>query len=253
MTSLSTAVVVFLSAFGGALLGLLLRRVLPEHHLSPDSREIVKLSIGLIATMTALVLGLLVGSVKSSFDSKNDEYNRICSNLVLLDRVLAQYGPESTEPRGVLQAAAVTRGKEISERRSDRLTNEDAYKTMLALEKLQAMIRGLHPADETQHELRDRAINVSQEIVQTRWHLLGGVASAVPTPFLVVVVIWLTIIFLSFGLYAPGNGTVFCALFLAAGSVAGALFLVLEMDRPFDGLIRLSEKPLVHAARFIGK
>ncbi len=253
MSSLATSLLIFVCVFGGAMVGMYLRRVLPEHHLTPESREIVKLSIGLIATMTALVLGLLVGSVKSSHDSKSDTYNKLCSDIVLLDRVLAQYGGDTAPARGVIQAAVAARSKEIAERQSAYVTREDAYKTMLALEKLQALIRGLHSADETQRELRDRAIGVSQEIVQMRWNLLGGVASAVPSPFLVVVTIWLSIIFLSFGLYAPGNGTVLCALFLAALSVAGALFLVLEMDRPFDGLIRLSEKPLMHAAQFIGK
>jgi len=253
MSSFQVAMLVFALVVGGALFGLLLRGKLPEPHLTPESREVVKLSIGLIATMTALVLGLLVSSVKGSFDRKNDEYNRICANLVLLDRVLAQYGPETRNARVLLQSAVEARSREITARTTDRVTKGDAYATMLGLEKLQLMIRGLQPADETQREIRGRALHVSETIVEDRWHLLGGVASAVPTPFLVVVVIWLTIIFLSFGLYAPRNSTVVTALFLAGFSVAGAIFLVLEMDRPFDGIIHLSNKPLENAAAFIGK
>ena len=253
MSSLAVASIVFCVVFSGALLGLLLRKILPEPHLNPDSREIVKLSIGLIATMTALVLGLLVSSVKTSFDRKSDEYNRICANLVLLDRVLAQYGPETNGARALLKAAVDARNNELKSRKTDRVTKGDAYATMVGLERLQAMIRGLKPADEAQHEIRNRAQKVAEMIVETRWHLLGGVASAVPTPFVVVVVIWLAIIFLSFGLFAPGNATVVSALFLAAISVAGAIFLVLEMDRPFDGIIHLSNKPLDNAASFLGK
>jgi hypothetical protein len=253
MSSITVALTVFTVVFGGALVGIALRSVLPEHHLSPESREIVKLSIGLIATMTALVLGLLVGSVKSSFDSKNEEFNRICSNLVVFDRTLAQYGPETKDIRVRLSLAVTARSEQLTERKTNRVTKDDAYTNMLALEQLQSGVRALQPASEGQRELKDRAMAVSTQIIAARWHLLGGVASSVPVPFLVVVVIWLAIIFLSFGLFAPSNSTVIAALFLAAISVAGALFLILEMDRPFDGLIHLSDVPLQHAAQFIGR
>lgn len=253
MNTVLVALIIFAVMFGGALLGVFLKSILPEHHLGADSKDVVKLSIGLVATMTALILGLLVGSVKNSFDSKNDEYNRICSNLVLLDRVLAQYGPETKAIRLILLAAVTARSEELTERTTDRVTKADAFKSMVIIERMQAMIRALAPADESQKELRERAISVSSEIASARWHLLGGVASAIPTPFLVMIVIWLGIIFLSFGIYAPRNGTAISALFLAAACSAGALFLVLEMNRPFDGLIHLSNRPLENAARFIGK
>ncbi|OAI42083.1 hypothetical protein AYO41_04780 [Verrucomicrobia bacterium SCGC AG-212-E04] len=254
MNSVNIALIVFTVIFGAAVLGLLVKSILPEAHLSPESREVVKLSIGLIATMTALVLGLLVGSVKSSFDSKNDGYNKICANLVLLDRLLAQYGPEAAAPRGVLKAAVTARSQEVIERKGvPRVTKADAYKTMVGLEKIQAMIRALQPPNDAQKDIRDRALGVSSDIVAARWQLLGGVASAVPIPFLVVVIIWLAVIFLSFGIFAPRNATTVTSLCLAAISVAGALFLILEMDQPFDGIIHLSDRPLQNAAQYIGQ
>ena len=253
MSSQSIAAIIFVVIFGGAMLGMFLKSILPENHLSTESKDVVKLSIGLIATMTALVLGLLVGSVKSSFDSKNDQYTRICADLVLLDRLLAQYGPETNLARSALKLAVTTRSEQITERQSGRVTKDDAYKAMVSLEHLEALLRGLQPADEAQRELKQRAQTVTAQIVAARWHLLGGVASAVPTPFLVVVVIWLGIIFLSFGIYAPRNGTVIASLLLASISVAGALFLILEMNRPFDGMIHLSNLPLQHAAQFLGQ
>ena len=253
MNSYNISLLVFAVVFGGALLGILLKAILPETHLNSESREIVKLSIGLIATMTALVLGLLVSSVKSSFDGKNEEYNRICSNLVILDRTLAQYGPESAPIRMRLKLAVTARSEQLTDRTGDRVTKADAYTNMIALEQLQEGIRALQPANDGQKELKARALSVSTLIIAERWHLLGGVASAVPKPFLFMVVVWLAIIFLSFGLYAPRNTTVLAALVLAAISVAGALFLILEMDRPFDGIIHLSNAPLRNAAEFIGK
>ncbi len=253
VSSQAIALIIFAVIFGGALLGMFLKSILPESHLSPESKDVVKLSIGLIATMTALILGLLVGSVKSSFDGKNDQYNRICADLVLLDRELAQYGPEAAPVRAVLKLGVTARSQQITERRVGRVTTTDAYNTMVSLEKIEAMIRQLQPADEAQKELKQRAESVAAEIVATRWRLFGSVASAVPTPFLVVLVVWLGIIFMSFGLYAPRNATVVGALLLASISVAGALFLILEMNRPFDGIIHLSELPLQNAAQYLGK
>src|SRR5476651_643330 len=154
MSSINVALTVFTVVFGGALVGIALRSVLPEHHLSPESREIVKLSIGLIATMTALVLGLLVGSVKSSFDSKNEEFNRICSNLVVFDRTLAQYGPETKDIRVRLSLAVTARSEQLTERKTNRVTKDDAYTNMLALEQLQSGVRALQPASEGQRELK---------------------------------------------------------------------------------------------------
>jgi len=253
MSSGVIALLVFVVIFGGAMFGMHLKSVLPENHMSPDSKDVVKLSIGLIATMTALVLGLLVSSVKSSFDDKNNQYNRICADLVLLDRLLAQYGPETGMPRAALKLGVTTRAEQVVERKSGRVTKEDAYVAMVSLEKIEAMIRGLKPADEAQKELKERAQAVAAQIVSARWHLLGGVASAVPTPFLVIVIIWLGIIFLSFGLYAPRNGTVVASLLMASISVAGALFLIMEMNRPFEGMIHISTLPLQNAAQYIGQ
>ncbi len=83
--------------------------MLPTHHLAEESRDIIKLAIGLIATLTALVLGLLVGSVKSSFDAKNEDVQRIASDLVLLDRVLAQFGPTAQPTRDLLRETVASR------------------------------------------------------------------------------------------------------------------------------------------------
>jgi len=253
MSSGVIALLVFVVIFGGALIGMHLKSVLPENHMNPDSKDVVKLSIGLIATMTALVLGLLVSSVKASFDDKNNQYNRICADLVLLDRLLAQYGPETGIPRAALKLAVTTRAEQVVERKSGIVSSADAYNAMISLEKLEAMIRDLKPSDEAQKELKQRAQSVAAQIVYARWHLLGGVASAVPTPFLVIVIIWLGIIFLSFGLYAPRNGTVVASFLMAAISVAGALFLILEMNRPLEGRIHLSPLPLQNAAQYIGQ
>ena len=77
------------------MLGMSVATVLSEDHLSPDSKDIVKLVMGLIASMAALVLGLLTGSAKSSFDTQEGELKQMAANVVLLDTTLAHYGPDT--------------------------------------------------------------------------------------------------------------------------------------------------------------
>src|SRR5215468_3034950 len=103
MSPMAISWIVFGVIFGGALLGMTLRRLLPEHHLSQDSKDVVKLGMGLIGTIAALVLGLLVASAKSSFDTQRNGLAQLSANAVLLDRILAHYGPETKECREQLR------------------------------------------------------------------------------------------------------------------------------------------------------
>ena len=97
--------IVFMCVFGGALLGVYLRGVLPEHRRSAESRDLVRVATGLLATMTALVLGLLIGSAKASYDVQGNELKQVSVNVIVLDRGLAHYGPEAREARALLRLA----------------------------------------------------------------------------------------------------------------------------------------------------
>ena len=97
--------IIFACVFGGALLGVYLRGVLPEEHLSGDSKDTVRLGMGLVGTMAALVLGLLVASAKNFYDTQTGELIQMSAKIVLLDRVLAHYGPETKEARDLLRSA----------------------------------------------------------------------------------------------------------------------------------------------------
>ena len=103
MNPLNSCLFVFACAFGGALLGMGLRRLLPENHIGPESKEVVRVGMGLVATMVALVLGLLVYSAKGFFDTQTNEVTQLAANVVFLDRVLAHYGPEAAEVRAELR------------------------------------------------------------------------------------------------------------------------------------------------------
>ena len=249
MDSTHVGIVVFMCVFGGVLLGMWLRTILPKHHLDSDSKDTVKVGIGLIATMTALVLGLVTASAKSTFDGVNAAVKQTAINILALDRVLARYGPETGEIRKELQQLLEVRIDTVWPQGSSERAKQDPMKSGAAFgaERLAEAIRGLAPRDESQRALRSRAVDLMEAMLQSRWLLFAAGETSVPIPFLVVLLFWLTITFTSFGLFAPRNVTVLAVLFVCALSVTSALFLVLEMDGPFDGLIKVSADPLRYA------
>jgi len=248
-------VVVFAIAFGGALLGMWLRARLPEHHLTDDSQGTIKLGIGLIATITALVLGLVTASAKSSFDSVDNAVKETASHLLALDRALARYGPESGEIRKAMKQAVGERIDMIWPKDSSRPISLDPSIAGMEhrVEALADAIRSLKPRDNLQRSLQNRAVDLAEAVLQSRWLVLAGTEASVPMPFLVVLLFWLAVTFTSYGMLAPRNGTVIAVLFVCALSIGGALFLVLEMDGPFDGLLRVSPDPLRFAYTHIAR
>jgi hypothetical protein len=237
--------------FGGALLGMAIHTMLPEHHLNAESKDVIKLGMGLIATMSALVLALLTNSAKGSYDTQRSEVTQVSANVILLDRVLAHYGPETKEARDLLKLSAVGM--------IDRMWPDDPVQTAklgptttsgeLFFDKIQE----LTPKNEVQHALQAQAITLSIGIGQARLLLFEQGGRSIPMPFLVLLIFWVTVIFLSFGLFAPHNATVVATLFLCALSVSGAIFLIMEFDRPFGGVIQLSSAPLRNAIANIDK
>lgn len=237
----------FACTFGGALAGIWLRSALPEHHISDQSKDSVKVAVGLIATMAALVLGLVTASAKSSFDELNTAVKQTSAAILTLDRTLARYGPEAKPIRDGLKHAVGQRLELTWPKDASRPANLDLVETGQGGEALADAIRALVSRDDEQRRLQSRAIDQAEALLQARWVVVGAMSSSVPVAFLSVLVFWLTIIFSSFGLFAPRNATVVGALLVCALSVAGAIFLILEMDSPFDGVIRISPDPMRYA------
>ena len=238
--------IVFACTLGGALVGNRLRFTLPEHHLNDESRDTVKSGIALVATMTALVLGLVIASAKSSFDAVNTAVKHAAVDVLTLDRLLARYGPETGEIRGALQHAVASQIDMIWPQSSSRPARLEPLAAWRA-EGLADAIRGLTPRDESQRSLQSRALELAEARLQARWVVVASSGTSVPLPFLVALLFWLTTAFASFGLFAPRNATVFAVLAVCALSVGVAVFLILEMDSPFDGLLKISADPLRYA------
>ncbi|MFZ3333032.1 MAG: hypothetical protein WA197_20510 [Candidatus Acidiferrales bacterium] len=250
MSSIAVSFITFAVVFGGALLGIALRAVLPSDELIDDSRDVVKLGVGLIATMSALVLGLLIASAKSSFDTQNNELTEMSSRIVLLDRVLAHYGPEANEARDLLRSIVVHAIDLVSTRE---VPDPSQLGPSTGSEVLYDKIQGLSPKDDAQRSIQAQASSIAMGLLQTRWLITEQRVNSVSVPMVVVLIFWLTIIFIGFGLFAPRNKTVIVSLLVSALSVSGAIFLILELYSPYAGLIRVSSAPLRSALRHLGQ
>jgi Protein of unknown function (DUF4239) len=246
-------IVVLACTFGGALLGMRLRLALPEHHLSTEARDTIKLGIGLVATVTALVLGLLTASAKSTYDALDATIKQSAAGLLSLDRSLARYGPETAKIRAILKSTVAQRVQIIWHRESPGGAQVDPAASARELEVLATEIHKLVPKTDEQRALRTRAVTFSESLLDARWGIAAAHATSVPFAFLTVLVLWLTITFTTFGVLAPRNGTVVVVLFVCAVSVAGAIFLVLEMDSPFDGVMTVSPGPVNYALEHMNR
>jgi hypothetical protein len=251
--SIAIGGIVFACTFGGALAGMILRAVLPEHHVSQESKDVVKLGMGLIATLAALVLGLLIASAKSSFDAQRTGFQQLAANLVLLDRALARYGPETKDTRAALRRLVASTIERLWPENASMASGLDASPLTASGGKLIDQIRDLTPKNEGQRWAQSQALQLTTELARSRWLLIEQNESAIPTPFLVVVVFWLTVLFASFGLFSPWNSTVVATLLVCALSVAGAIFLIVDLDEPFGGLIQISSTPLRNALSQLGQ
>ena len=248
LSAIAIGCVVFACVFGGALFGLFARRLVPEHHLSADSKDVVKLGIALIATMAALVLSLLIASAKSTYDTRSNQLLEISADIVLLDRELARYGPETKDARALLKhyvAVVIERFWPANPDRRGTIEPRAAIDARASpVEALFDKLQELSPQNETQRALHSQALMMARDLARTRVLLFEQLRSSIPVPFLVVLVFWLCIIFASFGLFAPTNTTVIATFFVCALSVSGAIFLILELDRSFEGFVQVSSAPL---------
>jgi hypothetical protein len=246
--------IVFGVVFGGAVLGMILRALLPEHHMSQESRDVVKLGMGLIGTIAALVLGLLIASAKSSFDTQRNGLVQLSANVIQLDRILAHYGPETKEVRAMVRSSLADMIQHTWPEQNPQSGQKEASSaTEGKYEGVYDRIQELAPKTDAQRSLQATALKTGTDIGQARWLLAAQKGSAIPVPFLVVLVFWLASLFASFSMFTRPNATVVVALLFCALSVAGAIFLILELDRPYGGLIQLSSEPLTRALAQLGR
>lgn len=253
MSQLVIALVLFVFVFGGALVGLWLQGALPEQHLSKETKEVVRLSTALIATISGLVLGLLVSSAKSSFDRFDDELTQNSARIIMLDRTLGEYGPQTGDIRAALKSQYASRMEQLFSADSTESSAADGPLAVIQEEALDARILALTPVGPAQETLHAQAVALNQEINLTKVLLHAQRADSIPATLLIMLGAWLALIFATFGLFAPRNAVVVAALMACALSTSGAVLLILEMNSPFSGLITLSSAPMQEALQYLGK
>lgn len=237
----------FAIIFSGALLGMLLRLVLPEPHLNSDTKDVVRLSTGLIATLSALVLGLLVASAQASYQTQANQIRQITANVILLDNILARAGPQAQPLRVLLRSGVDILVERIWGARGAAPANAAVpFQASAQSDQFFDKLLELTPQNDAQRQMQSQAIQITTDLAQTRI-LFAQSDSAIPKPFMAVLVFWITIIFVSFGLFARPNLTIVAALLVSALSASSAILLILDLSHPFSGLITISSAPLSHA------
>ena len=188
----------------------------------------------------------LIASAKTSYDTQRSQVRELTANIILLDRVLAEYGPEANAARDALRRSITPLVDQIW-RGSSGATATTPFEPTATGEEALHKVQELSPQNDNQRALQARAIQVFADLAHTRLLLFAQTDNPIPKPFLVVLVFWLTIIFASFSLFTRPNTTVVAALFIFALSTSGAIFLILELGQPFSGLMRISSAPLRNA------
>lgn len=253
MNHLVIALIVFVCVFGSSLVGMWARAILPPHHLSDQSISVVKMATGLIATMAALVLGLLVSSAKGTFDTTSAELVQNSASVIHLDRVLAKYGPETREVRGLLKGIYAEKIQILGARDAALVSRLGDAEAVAKLEEFQRTLEALAPRDDQQRQLKAQALQIVDNVFAARWLALLQMKSTIPISLLIVLVLWLSIVFGTFGMFADRNGTIIAALMMCALSTAGAIFLIEEMSTPLNGMVTVSLAPMRDALAHLGQ
>lgn len=201
--------------------------------------------------MSALVLGLLVSSAKGAYDTERSEVIQMASKVAFLDRVLAAYGPEAAGVRAQFRDNVGEGIGQIWPGEIRRPAN--AAPNTQAGNVLYRDIQRLSSQNDTQASLKSQAASLAMDVAQIRSLLAAQSVPSISKPMLIILVLWLVIIFLGFSVLAPPNATTLLALTVSALAVSGAIFLILELDEPFGGLIGISSEPMLNALHQIEK
>jgi hypothetical protein len=246
MAAVAISLLAFALALMGVFLGNAIQKRLPEGHLSSDSKEVVKLSMGVVATLAALVLGLLVASAKSTYDAREAEINQITAYVILLDNLLSKYGEEAQPARAALRRAIPPVVNRIwSEGQTG--AQEGPFKASSEGEAVFQQVQDLKATTDMQRGLQARIVQVTNDLMQARFVLFSHLGSSIPVPFLAVLLLWMIVLFAGFSLMSPANTTTLVSLVICALSVSGAIFLILELDQPFAGMMMIPGEPLRNA------
>jgi hypothetical protein len=244
MSTITISLLVSAVVFAGGLAGLFLNRLLPQDHLTTDTQDVVRLGIGMLSVLASLVLGLLIATAKTSYDSTEHAIRSYAAELALLNETLRDYGGEASVSRDVLRSYTERLLEDGWPKNGAQRAVLDDEKADQLLERVRDTIRAMKPVDNAQRSLQNQAIDINLNLLRQRWLLIEQQGPNVQRTVVAILVSWVTVIFASFGLNAPRNSTVVSAFLLCSLAIGGAIFLILDMDHPLDGVMKISSLPV---------
>jgi hypothetical protein len=246
VTTVLYGLVAFAFVFGGGMLGFLLGRLLPDHHRSDATQRIVQTATGMVSLITALVLGLLVATAKNKFDTTNHQNEEAAAKLMLINHKLVGLGADANGARALLR-------KYIIAKIAATWPSEAAHKEpngpppLELLDSLQQALSELKPTTDLQRLEAKAASEAAADLEKATWLQATEESTHVQQPFIVILIVWLFVLFMSYGLFAPRNGLVVTALLIGALAIAGAVVLIVDMDSPYEGILVISPQPMQEA------
>ena len=240
MTSAGIFLISFVSIASGFGLGM----ALPGTRLNQETREVVRLGTGLLVTLAAVLISLMIASAKNSYDTQDTHFRQLSAHLVLADQLLSQYGPEAAEIRKMMRQAVPAAIDRIWHEKATSSPQSNAFSATSLAEQFNNAIDRLSPASDAQRALKARILQASADIARTRLLMFADGDNPILTPFLLILIFWLTVIFTSFGLFVEPGPVAVTALLVFALSVSSALFLIADLSQPYAGLMQISREPL---------
>ena len=235
------AVLALLSMMGAALLGLFSKTRLPSEHLQDDTSNVVRLVASLFVLMTSLVLTFMINSAKDTYGANNRNIRTLATDIILLDRTIRGLGQEAEDARRhLIEYVQIVLGEA-------NIVEEDPQ-AEASLEAAGNSLKAIRVSDEQKVTLWNDALMLYRQVLHERWVPASG--GTIPTPLIIMLILWLTIIFASFGYRAPRNTIVTASFFLAALLISAALYLIVDMDTPTTGMfepIQVSTVPFQRA------
>lgn len=242
-----TVLVAFALIFGAAILGFALGKILPDQYRGGPTEKVVQNAVRMISLLSVLVLGLLVATAKGKFDASDGQSVRFAGSLMLLHAELVNYGPETDEIKDLLKKLTIASIAETWNLKDAVKPAPDDPPIPQLIETMQAKLLTLPPGSEYQRAMAKSAVEIVADLQRTRWLRKALEADDSPHVFVWVLMAWISILFLAFGLYAPPNLVTIAALLVCALSIAGAIGLVVDLESPFSGLVAVSPGPMQEA------
>jgi len=243
MREVPIAILIFFCLLAASLGGRAISERLPSSHRQDDTLNAVRQVASIFVVMTSLVLGLMISSAKNTFEGVDHNVHSLATSLIILDRTLVQFGPETNDTRQRL--LDYTKRAANGARHGDPLLAHQASESLL--NDVGKSLRAIKPKNPEQLALWEDARHQFQKVFELRWIIVEQSEGTIPVPLLVMLVAWLALIFASFGYRAPRNPVVTGSFVLSSLLVAGAIYLIMDMDVPFSGPIQVSPIPLQRA------